>query len=79
MRVPYEVIMKDVMGSTVFITTKCPLCGEINEVEVTLDEADEYRRKGNDYHIQDIFPDMIPSEREKLITGFCNDCQKRIF
>ena len=29
--------------------------------------------------IQDIFPDMSLTDRDTLVTGYCSECQKKIY
>ena len=60
---------------------ECPMCGithYIYEVPMSLVERVQNRRQTGEY-IQDILKDYSPSDREKFITGYCDDCQKRIF
>lgn len=59
---------------------ECPMCGKVHYLKVPLSKAE---RANNRYesgeYIQDIFPDMKPVDREKFITQYCDDCQKRMF
>ena len=60
---------------------ECPMCGithYIYEVPISLVERVRNRRQTGEY-IQDILKDYSPSDREKFITGYCDDCQKKIF
>ena len=60
---------------------KCPMCGKehsldnISETEV---KRFENRRFTGD-SVQGIFKDLSASDREKFLTGYCDDCQKKIF
>ena len=59
----------------------CPMCGithYIYEVPMSLVERVQNRRQTGEY-IQDILKDYSPKDREKFMTGFCDDCQKKIF
>ena len=59
----------------------CPMCGithYIYEMPMSLVERVQNRRQTGEY-IQDILKDYSPSDREKFITGYCDDCQKKIF
>lgn len=57
---------------------QCPMCGKIhvlkNIPESLVDRV--YHRRENGELIQDILKDYKPWDREKFITGYCNDCQK---
>lgn len=60
---------------------KCPMCGNTHymyEVPMSLIERIIYRRQSGE-RIQDILKDYNPTDREKFITGYCEDCQKKIF
>ena len=60
---------------------ECPICGithYIYEVPMSLVERVRNRRQTGEY-IQDILKDYSPSDREKFITEYCDDCQKKIF
>lgn len=59
------------------IITKCPFCGAYSEVEVDFDAFTAW--KCEDKNIQDVMPDMPASKREMLISGICEDCQRKIF
>lgn len=54
----------------------CPGCMEVVVFEV---DAEDYRRWENGELIQQAFPYLSNSEREKLITGFCDSCWKELF
>ena len=63
------------------IEFKCPMCGNkhyIHNVPMSLVERIIYRRQSGE-RIQDILKDYSPTDREKFITGYCEDCQKKIF
>jgi len=59
----------------------CPNCGKThflsNLPESKVDRA--LNRDDTGEHIQDIFPELSLEDREKFITGYCNECQKPIF
>ena len=61
----------------IVITTTCPFCGKLTEIEV--DEKTFARYQAGEVLIQDAFPELNASERELLITGMCFDCQDRVF
>lgn len=59
----------------------CPMCGIIHciyNVPASLVERAKHRRENGEY-IQDILKDYSPFDREKFISGYCDECQKRIF
>jgi len=59
----------------------CPMCGithYIYEVPMSLVERVQNRRQTGEL-IQDILKDYSPSDREKFQTGYCEDCQDKIF
>ena len=58
---------------------KCPMCGKVTVR--TIDATDEQMlayQFGFDL-VQNIFPDLSVEDREFLITGYCDDCQKVLF
>lgn len=58
----------------------CPMCGKIHylrNVPVSLVDRVDRRRETGEY-IQDILKDYQPWDREKFMTGYCNDCQKML-
>lgn len=55
----------------------CPMCGAEHRMEVDANSLREYER-GNGF-AQDLLPDLNPVEREFLITGYCPECQRRLF
>lgn len=62
----------------------CPVCRRVLELEVTQDQYDRYiavsRRdrtrslRSMRSLIQKAFPHLTASQRESLITGYCNPC-----
>lgn len=74
--------VKETKGQTHFkeVFFKCPMCGKTHSM--LLDEESALRyiiESDKGIHIQDIFPDMSPRDREKFITGYCDNCQKKLF
>lgn len=59
------------------VTTTCPMCGYVNAVVVTEEQLDKLL--DGDELIQNTLPKHPREEREKLITGYCSECQKKIF
>lgn len=65
------------MPQTVTLESRrCPGCGTVLEVEVTMLQAQEFLRPGGRL-IQEIFPDMSVEVRERLKTGYCGPCWDR--
>ncbi len=62
------------------ITRQCPMCGKINTNEMEVDEKNwqHFCCYGTKL-IQEYFPDLSPSEREFIKTGYCDDCQSILF
>jgi hypothetical protein len=54
----------------IVLAKKCPNCGKVTEVIVT-EEA--YNRWQSGEHVQSVWPDKTPDERELMMTGICND------
>lgn len=74
--------IKEPEGQTHFVEVefRCPMCGKSHSMfvyEEDLLRLQRERAKGT--YIQDIFPDMSSTDREKFITGYCDECQKLIF
>ena len=70
----YELIP---FSDDVIVTTQCPVCHAYNEMKVNHDALDKFI-----YHgalIQNVFPDLSPEDRERLITGICPDCWTNTF
>lgn len=60
---------------------ECPMCGKTHylyKVPKSLVERVRNRRESGEY-IQDILKDYSPTDREKFITGYCDECQALIF
>lgn len=58
------------------LITKCPFCGKENNVNIYFED---YLNWEAGELAQNAFPYLNPIEREKLISGICEDCQKTIF
>jgi hypothetical protein len=63
---------------TIYFT--CPMCGKEHSLEISEELLDrvENRRENGEY-IQDILVGYSRFDREKFITGYCDECQKEIF
>lgn len=56
----------------------CPMCGKTHILkDISLDKYMAYINKEG--LVQDIFPELKPVDREKLITGYCDECQSLLF
>jgi predicted RNA-binding Zn-ribbon protein involved in translation (DUF1610 family) len=54
----------------------CPMCGAYHTLTVDMTRFILYQ---GGMLIQDAFPKMSPTDRERFISGLCPDCQKEIF
>ena len=62
------------------VTRQCSLCGEDCHIDLDDDEL----RRFEDYldgwgFIQELLPDLNKCEREFLKSGYCAECQKKLF
>lgn len=66
------------------LEAKCPLCGEVTEIEINEQMEQElydyeYDSEKSRMLIQDALPSFSPAQREFLKTGYCMECQKILF
>lgn len=67
--------MKDQLIDVKF---KCPMCGKEHYLrDISLEKFLKYQN--GEGLVQDIFPELSASNREKLITGYCEKCQGILF
>jgi hypothetical protein len=59
------------------VITECPFCGKTSEVGVNSDDYFDYM--DGILLVQEAFPYLSPSDREKFVTGMCDDCQADFF
>jgi len=59
------------------VSRVCPMCGKEHIMYVDSAKYNKYVSDGG--FIQDIFPDLNPLEREFIKTGYCEDCQNKLF
>jgi hypothetical protein len=52
------------------LTRTCPNCHKTEEVVVSNDKYDRWQ---SGEHVQDVWPEFTPTQREQLITGICSD------
>lgn len=64
------------MNFPISIDFECPMCGKYHMITV---ELEQYLKYQSGELVQDAFPHMSPSDRERFISGLCPDCQKKIF
>lgn len=65
---------------TLISSPPCPGCGGIKSFEVTEAQAELLSRpKGDRPHIQHVLPEFSPSDRERLISGYCSPCWDNLF
>lgn len=62
------------------VVFECPMCGIEHSLIMPTDLVlrVQNRHESGEY-IQDILKDYSPTDREKFLTGYCEDCQKKIF
>lgn len=53
------------------INKTCVFCGKVHELVLASSKVERWR-KGE--HVQNVWPEMTPNEREVLISGTCSDC-----
>lgn len=61
----------------IYEIVECPFCGMASTVKVDADGYFAWKYDGE--LIQNALPNLTPTEREMLISGMCEDCQKKIF
>ena len=54
----------------------CPFCGAEHSVEV---DSAQFEAWKNGELIQNVMPNLTPTEREQLISGLCPKCQAKFF
>lgn len=57
-------------------TRRCIVCGSTSIVEL---DSKKVQRWEDGEHVQDVWPNMSPGEREMLITGTHPDCWDTLF
>lgn len=70
------------MPTTTTITKTCPLCGKLSEVTVLTADFVAWKNAGDNdpkRHAQVAFPEMLPEDREILISGTHASCWDEMF
>ncbi len=62
----------------IYIVLHCPLCDKEHNLEVDEDKYLQYQML-NRPCIQDIWPDESIPYREKIKSGYCDECQELMF
>ncbi len=62
--------------ANIAIANQCPWCGRDYEIRVPYDGYIKWR---SGVLIQNAFPTLTPTERECMITGYCAECQDKLF
>ena len=61
------------------IETKCPCCERTHILKLTFEQHERYMKYVSGIgHIQDLLPELSDDDRERLITGICPECWKKI-
>lgn len=64
------------MNFPISVGFECPMCGKYHMLTIDLEQYLNYQSGAL---VQDAFPHMSPTDRERFISGLCPDCQKKIF
>lgn len=67
---------KEIKMIPVTVGFVCPMCNTYHTLTVDMTRFILYQ---GGMLIQDAFPDMSPTDRERFVSGLCPDCQKEIF
>lgn len=61
------------------INRKSPLTGQINTMDLPITNEQLARYKSGDGHVQDIFSNLNPTQREFIMTGYTQEDWDTIF
>lgn len=65
-------------NNIITVSFTCPMCGKRHSLEISEELLDRVEnRRENQECIQDILVGYSRSDREKFITGYCDECQKK--
>jgi hypothetical protein len=54
----------------------CPECKEVLTTELPTDKLFLYNQGAL---IQEVFPNLLRSSRERFVSGYCDDCWSKLF
>ena len=63
----------------IIVPLNCMVCGEEMNIEVYLNDYEEFISPKRKRHIQDIFSYLTPAEREMFISRLCPECWEDMF
>lgn len=68
-------------GQGLMVTVETPACVVCNQSTFLVISREQYSKLIHPHgpHIQDVFPDWTPAERELLLTGTHDKCWNKIF
>ena len=66
------------MSDKTDVKATCRKCSEVVIITVSKAALAEWLG-GSDRHIQSVFPDLTPAEREMFLSGICGPCWNKIF
>ena len=64
------------MKEMILLEMRCPFCGRNHQLIVDAESFEKYQQGAL---VQEAFPHMNPTDREKLITQMCEPCQDKMF
>lgn len=68
---------KDIIcGEWITVPTKCPICASEKSIPVV---STDYKAWQNGAFVQNAFPYLDDDNRERLVTGTCNECWDNMF
>ena len=65
---------REVMIMRTNVAMTCPFCRKFHIVEVDLEKFEAWQ---NGELIQNVMPDLTPTEREQLVSQICPKCQAK--
>ena len=79
----FEIFFNKYKAGIINIERICPLCSNMNSVELTLEQFDNllrwYFAEPGYEHIQDALPELSAKEREMFITGIDDECFQSMY
>lgn len=79
----FEIFFNKYKEGIIDIGRICPLCNNMNSVELTLEQFDNWLRwyfaEPGYEHIQDALPELSAKERELFITGIDDECFQSMY